>query len=106
MSRAAEYISALVAIDGREECEEDVAETEGRGKKKKQGRNRPPFVKCLTTKQNFTITELENDLSGDYEVMYESGWTPCCRIVDDDLQDCTDHLPFGMRLHRRAGEHC
>ena len=50
-------------VYGREECEEDVAETEGRDKKKKQGRNRPPFVKCLTTKQNFTITELCISLS-------------------------------------------
>jgi hypothetical protein len=63
-------------------------------------------VKCVTTKQHFAIKELEDDLSGDYEVMYESGWTPCCRVVEDDFQICTDHLPFGMRLHCRAGEHC
>ena len=46
-------------------------------------------MKCLTTKQNFTIKELEDDLSGDYEVMYESGWTPCCRVVEDYFQICT-----------------
>lgn len=78
---------------------------DGGDKKNARGKNRPPFVKCLTTMKNFTITELETDLSGDYEELYESGWTPLCRVVEDDLQICTNNLPFGVRLHRRAGEH-
>ena len=71
-----------------------------------QGRNRPPFVKSLETEAHFTINELEEDLSAGFEVIYESRWTPCCRVVEDEFQHSTDHLPFGIRVHRRAGEHC
>ena len=74
---------------------------DGGDKKQVRGRNRPPFVKCLTTKQPFTVKELKHDLSGENEVIYESRWTPCSRVVEDDFQIYTNHLPFGMRVHRR-----
>jgi hypothetical protein len=43
-------------------------------------------VKCLSTKQQFTCKELEDDLSADNEEIYESRWTPCSRVVQDDFQ--------------------
>ena len=105
ISKALEYISTLLAMDGRE-TEEKIAEKKGRDKKEERVKNRPPFVKDPATKQHFTIKELKDDLSGEYDVMYGSGWAQCVRVVEDDFQKCTDHLPFGMRLHRRVGEHC
>jgi hypothetical protein len=58
---------------------------------------------ALDTQQNFTRKELQQHLSAVYEVIYESRWTSCVRVVEDDFQLYTNKLPFGIRIHRRVG---
>lgn len=126
-ARQEEYIEKLLIIDGREQCLDESAEQDEEENQEQEeeamarnstgggakgsapsqkpaiSRNRPPFVKSLDTQQNFTRKELQQHLSAAYEVIYESRWTSCVRVVEDDFQLYTNKLPFGIRIHRRVG---
>jgi hypothetical protein len=128
-ARQEEYIEELLIIDGREQCLDESAEqdeeenqeqeeeamarkrnsTGGSAKgsaasrKSAISRNRLPFVKSLDTKQHFTRKELQQHLSADCEVIYESRWTSCVRVVEDDFQLYTNKLTFGIHIHHCVG---
>ena len=76
---------------------------EGHVKSKAITYNRPQLVKSLQTLENFTFTELEELFSAASEEIYKSRWMQPARMFEDGLQFPTDPLPFGVRLHRRAG---
>ena len=117
-----QYVEDLLQMDGREEKADDPEEeeedeqvgakrktrgggsaAEGHVKSKTIKRNRPPLVKSLQTMENFTFNELEELFSASCEEIYEARWMAQARMFEDGLQFPTDPLPFGVRLHRRAG---
>ena len=71
--------------------------------------NHPPFVKEDPTKcpdrrpQHFKATELEELFGGEITDLSEYRVTRCARALEDMLQLRINHLPFGIRLHRRVG---
>jgi hypothetical protein len=127
-NRIDEYVKDLLEIDGREGADEAKARdpeeekeegkpvgakrkrrdggaaAEGQIKRKTITYNRPPFVKCLESLQNFTFSELDELFSAALQEVYEARRMSPTRMVEDDLQFETDLLPFGVRHHRRAGK--
>ena len=122
-----QYVEDLLQIDDREGDDEEKVDdpedqeedkqvgakrktrgggvaAEGHVKSKAITYNRPPFVKCLESLQNFTFSELDELFSAALQEVYEARRMSPTRMVEDDLQFETDLLPFGVRHHRRAGK--
>ena len=121
-----QYVEDLLQIDDREgddeekvdDPEEEEEDEQVGAKRKTRGggtaaeghvksntikRNRPPLVKSLKTMENFTFTELEELFSASSEEIYDARWMAQARMFEDGLQFPADSLPFGVRMHRRAG---
>ena len=75
--------------------------------KKAYTKNRPPYVKNDPADggpvQPFSIRELEYYFSAETDIFYKSRITCASKVVEDNAQEESDMLPFGVRLHRRKG---